>query len=60
VTTSGGKELNYTANVTMRKGKGMSVELMLPDGKPLVLVGSTPGELMAKILKSARITEDNG
>lgn len=52
-----GTEKKYTATLNTRTGKGMSVTLKLPDDKDLTLVAPTPGDLLAKILTSARIDE---
>ena len=35
----------------------MFAKITLPDGKNLTLAGPTPGDLLAKILTSARIDE---
>lgn len=57
VTMEDGTEKSYTATLNTRTGKGMSVTLKLPDDKDLTLVAPTPGDLLAKILTSARIDE---
>lgn len=52
-----GTEQSYTTTLNTRSGKGMSVTITLPDGKDLTLVAPTPGDLLSKILTSARIDE---
>ena len=52
-----GTEQSYTTTLNTRTGKGMSATITLPDGKNLTLVAPTPGDLLSKILTSARIDE---
>lgn len=57
VKTDDGTEKSYTTTLnTWTKGK-MFANLTLPNGKILTLAGPTPGDLLSKILTSARIDE---
>lgn len=45
-----GTKTNYTSAIQMRSGKWVSVTLTLADGKPIILAGATPWDILAKIL----------